>query len=425
MNMRFIIPVLLTVLSPVFAAERVLPIGLKGPGADYESEVPEGFQRLALGDAPPDFNLIGVDDKFHTLSEYKGGKILMVVFLSNHCPYSHAQEARIIPLINKLKPMGLKVVAIQPNTPLPEYATGLAYSKYNDTFEEMKLYAKENKFTFDYLYDGDTQETSKAFGALATPHVYLFDENLKLRYAGRFDDGRFEEAESVTNHATRDALDAMMAGKPVAVPFTKPYGCSVKWTTPDEKAMAGYKSKWKHEPITMGTIDAAGVAALAKNPTQKLRLFNVWSSTGINSVEKLGEFSALAQRLDRRDFEVITISLDTAAGQETALKHLQDAHVGMPTRIKESIEKEGRATNNFRYSGKMAADVAKALDPKWPGAPLPHTVLIAPGGEVLWRYTGAGFDPVPLRRLILDRLGVMFENDGRYTEAKKGSSKAK
>ena len=79
--------------------ERILPTNLKGPGANYEAGLPEGFQRLALGDAPPDFNLIGVDDKFHSLDEYTGGKVLMIVWLSNHCPYSHAQETRMIPIV--------------------------------------------------------------------------------------------------------------------------------------------------------------------------------------------------------------------------------------------------------------------------------------------------------------------------------------
>ncbi len=407
------------IATAMWGAERILPIGLQGPGADYEAGVPEGFQRLALGDSPPPFNLIGVDDKFHTLDEYKGGKVLMVVFLSNHCPYSHAQEVRMIPFIKPLMQKGLKVVSIQPNTPLPEQSTGLAYSKYNDSFEEMKLYAKENGFPFDYLYDGDTQEVSKAYGALATPHVYLFDENLKLRYAGIWDDGRFEEVESVTKSAGRDALQAMFDGKPVAVPFTKPYGCAIKWNTPDDRAFAAYKAQWRHEPITIDTIDAAGIAKLAKNDTKKIRLFNVWTTTSLTSVGKLVELSKLSQRLDRRDFEVITISLDSPNGKADALKALEEYHLGMPTRIKESLESEGRTSNNYIVSSGNAAAVARALDPAWKGAPLPHSVLIGPGGKVLWSYTGSGFDTITLTRLILDQLGGMFENDGRYSSGKK------
>lgn len=393
----------------VCGQERILPTNLKGPGANYEANVPEGFQRLALGDAPPDFNLIGVDDKFHSLDEYKGGKVLMIVWLSNHCPYSHAQETRMIPVVKKYMSKGLKVVSIQPNTPLPENATGLAYSKYNDSFEEMKLYAKENNFPFDYLYDGDTQETSKAYGALATPHVFLFDKDLKLRYAGRWDDGRFEEADSVTNNEGQLALDAMMADKPVPVPFSKPLGCAVKWNTPDDKAMAGYRTPFKHEPITIDEIDPARIAALAANPTKKMRLFTVWATTSLTSMSKLPDLSGMSQRLDRRDFEVITISLDSASARGAALDILQREHLGMPTRIKKTLEAEGRTTNNYIVkAGTTAADVAKALDPRWPGAPLPHTVLIAPNGKVLWRYTGAGYETVGVVRQILDELGGFF-----------------
>lgn len=433
MKSRVSLAVLFSLITAaLWGAERILPIGLQGPGADYESEVPPDFHRLALGDSPPDFNLIGVDDKFHTLAEYtKGAKVFMVVFLSNHCPYSHAQESRLIPYVKKMMPKGLKVVAIQPNTPLPEQASGLAYSKYNDSFEEMKLYAKENGFPFDYLYDGDTQEVAKAYGALATPHVYLFDSNLKLRYAGRWDDGRFEEEESVSNHAAIDALEAMFAGKPVAVPFTKPYGCSTKWNTPDDKAFSGYKAQWKHEPVTLDAGNAELIGKLAKNDSRKLRLFTVWSTTSLTSIGKLVDFSKLAQRLDRRDFEVITVAMDPEKNREEALKILTEHHNGMPTRIKDSLKEEGRTSNNYIVSNDNAAALAKAFpNGKWKGAPLPYTALIGPGGKVLWEYTGAGFDPIPLTRLILDNLGGTFETDGRYdqkqvTWVKEGQAPAK
>src|SRR5213078_74493 len=105
----------------------------------------------------------------------------------------------------------------------------LGYSKYNDSFEEMKLYAKDQGFTFPYLYDGETQKTAKAYGCLCTPHIFIFDRERKLRYMGRFDDSRFAETNTVQSSDARMALEELLAGKPVTTPVTKPFGCSTKW----------------------------------------------------------------------------------------------------------------------------------------------------------------------------------------------------
>src|SRR6478752_7453280 len=180
-----------------------------------EGALPEGSTRLKIGDAAPDFSLKGVDGKNYTLADFKDAPVLMVVFLSNHCPYSHAAETRLLPLAAEMKPRGLAVVAINPNSPDAVGAGELGYSKYNDSYDEMKLYAKERGFTFPYLYDGDTQATAKAYGCLCTPHVFLFDRERKLRYMGRFDDSRFAETNTVHSHDARNAVDELIAGKPV------------------------------------------------------------------------------------------------------------------------------------------------------------------------------------------------------------------
>ena len=124
----------------------------------------------------------------------------MVIFLSNHCPYSHAAETRLIPMAKEFKSQGLEVVAINPNNPESVRISELGFSKYNDSYEEMILYAKEVGFPFPYLYDGDHQVTAKAYGCLATPHVFLFEQERKLRYWGRVDDSRFEDINTVTSH---------------------------------------------------------------------------------------------------------------------------------------------------------------------------------------------------------------------------------
>src|SRR3954453_13478235 len=142
MNARFsILLAAMLLLSPQFLWSQTMPSGSKG--VDLESEMPADAHHLKIGDPAPDFSLKGVDDKTYTLADFKDAPVLMVVFLSNHCPYSHAAEGRLLPLVAEMKSRGLAVVAINPNNPNSVQVGELGYSKYNDSFEEMKLYAKE------------------------------------------------------------------------------------------------------------------------------------------------------------------------------------------------------------------------------------------------------------------------------------------
>src|SRR5258708_29214120 len=97
----------------------------------------------------------------------------------------------------------------------------LGYTKYGDSYKEMKIYAKEKGFTFPYLYDGETQATAKAYGCLATPHVFLFDRDRRLRYAGRFDDSRFPRPATIQSPDTRNAVDALLARRKVPTDKTR------------------------------------------------------------------------------------------------------------------------------------------------------------------------------------------------------------
>ncbi|MCF3650111.1 redoxin domain-containing protein [Synoicihabitans lomoniglobus] len=384
---------------------------LRGSGPELERNLPDGFNRLSLGDAAPDFDLIGVDDRRYRLDDFAQHRFLLVVFLSNHCPYSHAAESRMIPWINRMKAAGLGVVAIQPNNPDAITVDELGYSKYSDSFEEMKLYAAENHFTFPYLYDGEKQETAKSYGALATPDLFLFDADRKLRYSGRFDDSRFEDPATVTKHDAVNALADMIAGDAVTAPYARPMGCAIKWLTKVKQVTKKNEAAWSHEPITLAPIDAAGVAELAANRTNKLRLVNLWATWCGPCVDEFPELTKFSRRLKRRDFEVITISMDHPSDQPKALRFLQNHHAGMPARIADSLAMEGRTTNNYIFTDASTDALAANLDPSWPG-PIPHTVLIAPGGEVLWTHNGV-FDEVALGRLLLDQLGGFYpEGEG-------------
>src|SRR5207253_7593790 len=198
-------------------------------GEDLQKDLPADIHRLKLGEAAPDFSLKGVDGKTWTLADFKDAPMLMVAFLSNHCPYSHAAETRLLPVVAEMRDKGLAVVAINPNSPEAISVGELGYSKYNDSYDEMKSYARERAFTFPYLYDGQTQSTAKAYGCLCTPHVFLFDRERRLRYMGRLDDSRVTDPTTVKSPDARNAVEALLAGKPVPVEVTRPMGCSSKW----------------------------------------------------------------------------------------------------------------------------------------------------------------------------------------------------
>ena len=136
---------------------------------------PPGLSTLPIGAAAPDFRLPGVDGKTYSLKDFADAKVLVVVFTCNHCPTAQAYEGRIARLHADYKDKGVAVVAISPNDPAAVRLDELGYTDLGDSFEDMKIRAKDHKFAYPYLYDGETQATSKAYGVLATPHVFVFD----------------------------------------------------------------------------------------------------------------------------------------------------------------------------------------------------------------------------------------------------------
>ena len=374
-------------------------------GVDLESELPPDAHHLKIGDAAPDFSLKGVDGKTYTLADFKDAPVLMVIFLSDHCPYSHAAETRLLPLYDEMKSRGLAVVAIMPNNPDSMSIGELGYTKYGDSYDDMKLYAKEHGFTFPYLYDGDTQTTAKAYGCLCTPEVFLFDHDRKLRYFGQFDDSRFAETNTVHATPTRNALEEMLAGKPVTTPVTKPFGCSTKWKE-NKPQLIAVDEKMYGGPIILEHIDATNVAVLARNNTKKLRLINVWATWCAPCVAEFPGIVSISHRFANRDFEVITISVDDPKDEAKVKQFLDRQHATVPNRVQRSLKAEGRRTNNYLFTGASMDDLMKALDPEAPG-PVPYTILVAPGGKILYRCANQ-IDVAGLSAKIVDQLGAYY-----------------
>ncbi len=338
---------------------------------------------LEIGAKAPDFKLQGVDGKTYSLASFSKSKILAVIFSCNHCPTAQAYEDRIINMVKEYTPKGVAFVVISPNDPNAVRLDELGYTDIGDSFEEMKIRAKNKHYNFPYLYDGKTQITSKAYGAIATPHVFIFDKGRKLAYQGRVDDVE-KPSKTPNNFDTRNALDALLSGKEVPVKTTKVFGCSVKWAA---KVSDGekYKERWAAEPVDVSMIDEAGIKDLLKNNTDKLRLINVWATWCGPCVTEFQDFIEMNRMYRGRDFEFVSISADDPAAKEKVLKFLKS---------KEASNK------NYLWNIEDKYKLIEAIDPKWQGA-LPYTILVEPGGKIVYGKQGA-INVAEMKRKIID-----------------------
>ena len=344
---------------------------------------------LAIGAVAPDFDLPGVDGKRYTLASFAAAKVLVLVFTADHCPTAQAYEGRIERLQADFAGRGVAVVLVSPNDPLALRLDEQGYTDLGDTLADMKIRAKDRGWTFPYLYDGETEAMSRKYGPVATPHVFVFDAGRHLRFVGRVDDG--ENPAKVTTSDARNAIEAVLAGRPVPVETTKVFGCSVKWSDKRAWVKEGYE-KWALEPVTLETIDEAGVRALARNEGgKKLRLVNVWATWCGPCVIEFPDIVSLNRIYRGREFEVVTVNADEAGKRERALEFLKTQQA---------------STRNVAFDKGDPYALIEAVDPKWQGA-LPHTIVVAPGGEVIYRSEGA-FDTLKLRKAIVGWLGRYF-----------------
>ncbi len=333
---------------------------------------------LAIGAKAPGFNLLATDGKIYSLPNFAKSKILVVLFSCNHCPTAQAYEDRIIQLVNDYKNKGVQVVAISPNDPNAVRLDELGYSDMGDTYNEMKLRHKQKKYNFPYLYDGKTQAVAKKFGPIATPHIFIFDKERKLRFQGRIDDVENPTKTPNTND-TRAALDELLAGKEVTNKTTKVFGCSIKWAS-KEKWLTEYKEKWATESVNLETIDEAGIKDLLKNNSDKLRLINVWATWCGPCVTEFPDFITINRMYRGRDFELVTITADNPAQKDKALQFLKTSQA---------------SGKNYIFNTDEKYKLIDAIDPKWQGA-LPYTILVEPGGKIV--YAKQGRIDVPLMK---------------------------
>jgi len=358
---------------------------------------------LAIGSPAPEFSLPGIDGRTHTLTDYANAKVLAILFTCNHCPTAQAYEERVNRLVADYQDRGVRLVAISPNSPEAVQLGEQGYAIVGDSLEDMKTHARVYGFNYPYLYDGKTQGVSTLFGVVATPHLFLFDEARQLRYEGRIDDD--ESGENIKQHDARNAIDALLAGKDVPVKTTRVFGCSTKWAEKRSRRTE-VDAAWAKREVLLETANAAQIARLAKNDTAKLRLINVWATWCGPCISEFPELVKINRIYKGRGLELVTVSVDATKHEPEVLKFLRSQHAAMSDPIKETLAEEGRRTNNYLYSGTDKDALAEALDPEWRGA-YPHTVLIAPGGRVLFRQSGE-IDPLVVRQAIVGYLGRTY-----------------
>jgi thiol-disulfide isomerase/thioredoxin len=335
---------------------------------------------IAIGSQAPSFSLMGTDGVLHTSAEWKSSSVLVIAFLCDHCTESQLYEARLNKLAESYSGKGVAVVAIQSSNPKAFSEKDLAWSDVGEELADMKERAAFRKFHFPYLYDGDTGATAVAFGASVAPSIFILDKDRKVRYSGRIDDDPAEGPRTVHNASA--AVDALIAGSPIAEPTTAAVGCALRLG-----ANTSINDATAPEPVSVALATTAALSSLRHNPTGKLLLVNFYATWCGPCVTEFPDLMATNRMYRGRPFSFTTVSSNVPDEQPQVLKFLQ---------------KMNASTNNLLYGSDDIYAMQDAFDPDL-GAAVPVTVLLAPNGGVLFHEQGE-IDLMEIRRAILANL---------------------
>ena len=227
------------------------------------------------------------------------------------------------------------------------------------------------------------------YGPQATPHVFLFDKDRKLKYTGRIDDGMGLPGRA-KSYDTKKALDELLAGQSISVEKTKTFGCSVKWPEKVTLANAEGTKVGRKEKVTLDELSLDSVKALLVNKGDNYRLINVWATWCGPCVTEFPDFVTINRMYRQREFEFISISMDDMARKTNALNFL--------------TKKQASAKNYILTGDKY--QFIDVLNKDWEGS-LPYTIFLAPGGEVLYSKQGL-IDPLELKKADREFYGKSF-----------------
>ena len=339
---------------------------------------------LAPGSAAPDFTLPGVDGKSHSLRDFASSRVLAIVFTCNTCPVSQSYESRIKKLDEDYRGKGVTVVAINPNKPAAIQLADLGHTDVGESLDDMKVRAADRRIGYPYLSDGDTQSVTQAFGVVAMPHVFVFDQARRLQYEGRIDDNTRED--KVTARDARNAIDALLAGRAVQTAHTSVSGCPVK----GGRSSAGPDpdlARVESAPVTVDMIGPEDLGKLRRNGTGKLLMVNFWATWCAPCASEFPDLETTYRMYKSRNLEFVSVSVNDPAERPAVLAFLQSHHASHPNRLFATSDVYG---------------LQAAFDPKMP-APVPFTLLLAPNGDVVYQELGE-LTISKLRRAILANL---------------------
>jgi len=349
---------------------------------------------LAIGSPAPNFSLPGVDGKTHSLEDYASSPILVVVFTCNHCPIAQMYERRIQQLALDYREKGVAVVAIQPNDPKAIRIDELDSSDISDSLEEMKIRVEYKHLQYPYLYDGETQEVTRAYGPQATPHVFVFDQTRHLRYEGRVDNSY--RTELVKTQDARNAIEALLSHREVPIEHTGVFGCSTKWQEKQSSRIAALQ-KLDAQPVQLEPATTDDLKTLRTNPTRKMMLVSFWATWCGSCVHEFADLEDTYRMYSVRDLAYVTVSTNMPDEKESVLRMLKNMHA---------------TSRNLLFASDDTAALQAAFDPKWESA-VPYTVLLAPDGKVLYQKLGP-VDILELRRTILANLPSDYPGFNKY-----------
>ena len=347
-----------------------------------QSQAPHAI--LPIGSSAPDFSLPGIDGKTHKLKDYSSSPILAVLFTCAHCPTAQLYETRVQKLYDDYRNKGVVLVAINPDDPSAETAVELAWTDVNDDLEGMMERANYRHMTYPFLFDGETQSMSNQYGPTATPHIFLFDKERKLRYEGRLDDNQREPL--VRDRDARNALDAMLEGKPVAVAHTPASGCPTIWKE-QTQAKAQQVARIAAAPVNLELIQADELKKLRANTGGKLLMVNFWATWCGPCIEEMPKLLETSYWYESRGLDFVTVSANYPDEKKGVMKTLQTFHA---------------TSRNFLFGSDDTYGMQAVFDKSWEGG-VPFTVVIAPDGRVVYQEQGE-ITILALRRAILANL---------------------
>jgi len=317
-----------------------------------------------------------------------------VVFTCNHCPIAQMYEQRIERLYEEYGKRGVAVVAIQGNDPKALTINELDCSDISDTLSEMKIRFAYKHLHYPYLYGGDTQAVTRAYGPQATPHIFIFDKDRRLRYEGRIDDNY--RIMQVKTHEAQDAIEALLEGKPVLVTHTGAFGCSTKWQEKEALRVA-YEQKLEEQPVSVERVDTEGMKKLRANATGHVTLVSFWATWCGSCVAEFADLQDTFRMYSDRDFELVTVSANMPEEKDGVLRFLERKHA---------------TSRNLIFASDDTAALQTAFDPAWQSA-VPYTVLIGADGKVLYSSLGS-VDLLDLHRKILAAVPAEYIGFSQY-----------